>query len=1248
MKQSNALANPTLCTVVKLTIYTGLLLLGIQFAKAQSIVKASIPNNQGNRLQVTFSEAITVSDANGFRLRGGVARIKDLISNSGKTLTFSLTDFVQPDDVFTMLHWPELSDAKSAKGKLGKILDHSVDNQASSYEGTGSVYYISSTGKDTNPGTRTQPFKTALKAQEKATPGDYILFKRGDVFKHLIINNSGIKDKRIVFSYYGDKSKPLPVIDASTETKNADIAIQITNKDFIHINGLYLKHVDGGVYVFESSRDLMISNCKIEGTLKAGRAGIRLVRKRNKEQNYPNPIFINNEVFNTGEGIALNGFPYDEGPGKEYRVQGGLIENNIIRNLKNTKTADGITTNRADFKNIIIRKNDISGWSDDGIDLFAASNVIIEYNLIHDPLTNATHGSGIKAGGETRKTTNGDIVIGHTGGNNIVRYNLVKDITGTLTGDKFNGIITNGGASGKIYGNLISNVIGHGMKVSGKAKDWAIVHNTLTKINKDGLQFYVDPMFKGNVTVANNIFIANQKDLSFAKVFEVTIDGGFNAISDATLPKNNNYTGVSDISSIPNGIFKSYSKNDFKLKESAALINKSLLSFDFYLKDIQGNPIVGKPDLGAYEHVTEGDTSNPNPTTIRIAGDSTTKNFDPFTGWGDELQSFFKPEIKVVNYADPGESTKSYVARGFWKKLIGDLKKGDYVIIQFGHNDSKVNDPEKYASTGNKPDYQGDYKANLKQMAQDVLDKGATPIINSPVERAIWKNNVLIDSHGAYIPAAQKAAQEKNSAYLDMWGQSRVWMKKAGESNMSAFFPKYKSTSPGNSNNTSDRTHTNKTGARKNAEAFTTLLRNSSSTLKQFLKDGTPPPTSDALWLEAECADYVGDYWEVVRKSDGSRGQFLRARSRGFFREAPPTNADGYYITYNFEINESANYHLFTRNKAFNGDDDSFWIKIDDQKWVNHQVISEEKFVWESVGTTPADITPYELSKGTHTLTISYREPNARLDKIKISKSTILPTGFGAIASSCPVNENQNTWLEAECMDYSNTWEKVISDTAAAGAYLRTTQTGGADQPNPSRSKAVLFPFTIFPDTEVKTYKIYLRHWATGISDDSFFYQIDDQPWKQWNLKRNPGGFIWQILPEDVTSVGDHVLRIANREKNARLDKVYITSANDKPRDKGVILNRCNEKRAIHNGLTESAVKVFPNPIKDSFTIRFAENLRQADNYYLVNAYGQQVLMIDLSKNNSEVTVPIKGLRSGIYFLKSEKGLLPVKKIAIP
>src|SRR5512139_1505791 len=121
------------------------------------------------------------------------------------------------------------------------------------------------------------------------------------------------------------------------------------------------------------------------------------------------------------------------------------------------------------------------------------------------------------------------------------------------------------------------------------------------------------------------------------------------------------------------------------------------------------------------------------PVTIFLAGDSTmaAKRSEkrPETGWGECLQQFFdSTSVIVENHAKNGRSTRTFIAESLWQAIVDSLKSGDYVFIQFGHNDKSQQKPERYSS----PE---DFRENLKRFVRDVRDKKAIPVLLTPVVR---------------------------------------------------------------------------------------------------------------------------------------------------------------------------------------------------------------------------------------------------------------------------------------------------------------------------------------------------------------------------------------------------------------------------------------------------------------------------------------------------------------------------------
>lgn len=155
-------------------------------------------------------------------------------------------------------------------------------------------------------------------------------------------------------------------------------------------------------------------------------------------------------------------------------------------------------------------------------------------------------------------------------------------------------------------------------------------------------------------------------------------------------------------------------------------------------------------------------------TTIYTIGDSTMANKsnpteNPEHGWAQVLQQFFDNSVKVDNRAVNGRSTRSFINEKRWDSVMETLTKGDYVFIQFGHNDEKENKPSVYANPHTA------YRQNLIRFVLDSRSKGATPILfSSIVRRNFNEQGTLVDTHGLYPMEARLVALEYNVPFIDL------------------------------------------------------------------------------------------------------------------------------------------------------------------------------------------------------------------------------------------------------------------------------------------------------------------------------------------------------------------------------------------------------------------------------------------------------------------------------------------------
>ncbi|WP_276381307.1 rhamnogalacturonan acetylesterase [Flavobacterium sp. H4147] len=155
-------------------------------------------------------------------------------------------------------------------------------------------------------------------------------------------------------------------------------------------------------------------------------------------------------------------------------------------------------------------------------------------------------------------------------------------------------------------------------------------------------------------------------------------------------------------------------------------------------------------------------------TTLYCIGDSTMANKkdpekNPEHGWAQVLQLFFTDNIVVVNKAVNGRSTKSFINENRWDSIYKKLKKGDYVFIEFGHNDEKIEDPSRYTNPHTA------YRYNLIRFVNESREKGAIPILLTSIARRNFnEKGVLIPTHGDYPLETRLVAQEYKVPFIDL------------------------------------------------------------------------------------------------------------------------------------------------------------------------------------------------------------------------------------------------------------------------------------------------------------------------------------------------------------------------------------------------------------------------------------------------------------------------------------------------
>ncbi|EJI84916.1 GntR family transcriptional regulator [Alishewanella aestuarii B11] len=227
--------------------------------------------------------------------------------------------------------------------------------------------------------------------------------------------------------------------------------------------------------------------------------------------------------------------------------------------------------------------------------------------------------------------------------------------------------------------------------------------------------------------------------------------------------------------------------------------------------------------------------NNPVPARLHLVGDSTMSvkinPAYPERGWGELLPAFMLSQLTIINHAANGRSTRRFINEGRWQLLLSELSAGDYVLIQFGHNDQKIADPTRYAA----PD--SDYQAFLRQFVADIRAKNAIPLLASSICRRNFNSDgVLIRDLNAYAEATAQVAAELTVSFFDLQQQSCDFIENAGLAGSQPYFIQipadlYRKYPDGST----DNTHLTLQGAAKIAQFFVRELKRQQHPLAAYI-----------------------------------------------------------------------------------------------------------------------------------------------------------------------------------------------------------------------------------------------------------------------------------------------------------------------------------------------------------------------------------------------------------------------------
>lgn len=255
-------------------------------------------------------------------------------------------------------------------------------------------------------------------------------------------------------------------------------------------------------------------------------------------------------------------------------------------------------------------------------------------------------------------------------------------------------------------------------------------------------------------------------------------------------------------------------------------------------------------------------------TTIFLCGDSTVvdQDIEPWASWGQMFPWFFDASVAIANYAESGERADTFIGAGRLRKILTQMKPGDYVFVEFGHNDMKLKGPGK-----------GGYyffATQLKTFIDEVRAKGGIPVMVSPTHRRNFDaEGRIVESHEDYPAAMEWVARREGVPFLDLHAMSAVFYEAMGPEDSKKAFVHYKAGSfEGMPNDVADNTHFNTYGAYELAKCVVTALQGSGLPVSRHIinfegfSPARPDPVDSFRWPLSPYRDTYGV--QVSEKDD--------------------------------------------------------------------------------------------------------------------------------------------------------------------------------------------------------------------------------------------------------------------------------------------------------------------------------------------------------------------------------------------
>ncbi|MBB4079873.1 hypothetical protein GGR28_002500 [Lewinella aquimaris] len=419
------------------------------------------------------------------------------------------------------------------------------------------------------------------------------------------------------------------------------------------------------------------------------------------------------------------------------------------------------------------------------------------------------------------------------------------------------------------------------------------------------------------------------------------------------------------------------------------------------------------------------------------------------------------------------------------------------------------------------------------------------------------------------------------------------------------------------------------------------------------------PVDKGVFWLEAECA-IVGSTWEARLDPAASNGIVLTS-TRSTSRFQPPVDLPGNQIRFVIEDPDSSgDYRIWIRANLPDRDSDAFWLRYNNGPWLLRQParITGKGLAWAGYSVPGG-----ALQAGTNTIDISYLEAGVTIDKLLLTKYSIVPSFAGGGTDGCPftptpvVTDRNTFWLEGECASVGSAWQTESDSRASNNTAVVVRGNSSVDGP-PAVDTANLVRFEL-TDVDSGSYNLFARvNTPTNLSD-SYWVRANGGPWYEWARGFSYGAaYQWKQLPIALSlQEGPNTVDFAFRESGALLDKVLLTltaaeppsddmvgdpdpgCGDIEPRQPATAFSLATEQGAASN-LAQTTFSVFPNPTSSQLTLEWESPFEGQLRATIIDTQGRQVRNIVLWKSGAFLRqkLDVSILPRGVYYLRIGEG----------